>query len=155
MPLLVPKVGVAAATAAVAATTAASLVGRLLLATVIDRIDHRLATAASYAVQAVGMVLLLASDAPAAVLVGCCLFGLSVGNVITLPAIFAQREFAPTRYGAVVNRVWTVGQTLFALGPIGAGALLAATGTPAWTIAACLVMQLVAAAFCAAPRHRA
>jgi hypothetical protein len=92
------------------------------------------ATAASYAVQAVGMVLLLASDAPAAVLVGCCLFGLSVGNVITLPAIFAQREFAPTRYGAVVNRVWTVGQTLFAIGPIGpigADALLAATGTPA------------------------
>jgi MFS family permease len=155
MPLLVPKVGVAAATAAVAATTAASLVGRLLLATVIDRIDHRLATAASYAVQAVGMVLLLASDAPAAVLVGCCLFGLSVGNVITLPAIFAQREFAPARYGAVVNRVWTVGQTLFALGPIGAGALLAATGTPAWTIAACLVMQLAAAALCAGPRHRA
>jgi MFS family permease len=155
MPLLVPKVGVAAATAAVAATTAASLVGRLLLATVIDRIDHRLATAASYAVQAVGMVLLLASDAPAAVLVGCCLFGLSVGNVITLPAIFAQREFAPARYGAVVNRVWTVGQTLFALGPIGAGALLAATGTPAWTIAVCLVMQLAAAALCAGPRPRA
>jgi MFS family permease len=155
MPLLVPKVGVAAATAAVAATTAASLVGRLMLATVIDRIDHRLATAASYAVQAVGMVLLLASDAPAAVLVGCCLFGLSVGNVITLPAIFAQREFAPARYGAVVNRVWTVGQTLFALGPIGAGALLAATGTPSWTIGACLVMQVVAAALCAAPRHRA
>ena len=149
MPLLVPKVGVAAATAAVAATTAASLVGRLLLSTVIDRIDHRLATAASYAVQAVGMVLLLVSDAPGLVLVGCCLFGLSVGNVITLPAIFAQREFAPVRYGAVVNRVWTVGQTLFALGPIGAGALLAATGTPAWTIAACLVMQLAAAALCA------
>jgi MFS family permease len=149
MPLLVPKVGVAAATAAVAATTAASLVGRLLLSTVIDRIDHRLATAASYAVQAVGMVLLLVSDAPGLVLVGCCLFGLSVGNVITLPAIFAQREFAPGRYGAVVNRVWTVGQTLFALGPIGAGALLAATGTPAWTIAACLVMQLAAAALCA------
>ena len=149
MPLLVPKVGVAAATAAVASTTAASLVGRLLLSTVIDRIDHRLATAASYAVQAVGMVLLLVSDAPGLVLVGCCLFGLSVGNVITLPAIFAQREFAPVRYGAVVNRVWTVGQTLFALGPMGAGALLAATGTPAWTIAACLVMQLAAAALCA------
>jgi MFS family permease len=154
MPLLVPKVGVAAATAAVAATTAASLVGRLLLATVIDRIDHRLATAASYAVQAVGMALLLVSDAPAAVLVGCCLFGLSVGNVITLPAIFAQREFAPVRYGAVVNRVWTVGQTLFALGPIGAGALLAATGTPTWTIAACLVMQLAAAALCAGRRRQ-
>ncbi|RPH44003.1 MAG: MFS transporter [Burkholderiales bacterium] len=154
MPLLVPKVGVAAATAAVAATTAASLVGRLLLSTVIDRIDHRRATAASYAVQAAGMALLLVSDAPGAVLLGCCLFGLSVGNVITLPAIFAQREFAAARYGAVVNRVWTVGQTLFALGPIGAGTLLAATGSPAWTIAACGAAQLVAAGLCWGRRGR-
>jgi MFS family permease len=155
MPLLVPKVGVAAATAAVAATTAASLVGRLLLSTVIDRVDHRAATATSYAVQAVGMALLLVSDAPGVVLVGCCLFGLSVGNVITLPAVFAQRDFAPGRYGAVVNRVWTVGQTLFALGPIGAGALIAATGSPAWTIAACGAAQIAAATLCLGRRARA
>ncbi|MEI7447622.1 MAG: YbfB/YjiJ family MFS transporter, partial [Burkholderiales bacterium] len=120
-------------------------------------LDHRWVTAASFALQAAGMALLLASDAPAAVLAGCVLFGLSVGNVVTLPAVFAQREFAPERYGAVVAKVWTVGQTLFALGPIGAGALIAATGTPAWTIAACLAMQLAAAALCvsgssAAPR---
>jgi len=155
MPLLVPKVGVAAATAAVAATTAASLVGRLLMSTVIDRVDHRAATATSYAVQAVGMALLLVSDAPGVVLVGCCLFGLSVGNVITLPAVFAQRDFAPGRYGAVVNRVWTVGQTLFALGPIGAGALIAATGSPAWTIAACGAAQIAAALLCLGRRAQA
>ncbi|MFN9775559.1 MAG: MFS transporter, partial [Burkholderiales bacterium] len=149
MPLLVPKVGVASATAAVAATTAASLAGRLMLSVVIDRVDHRAATAASFLLQAAGMALLLVSDAPAAVLAGCVLFGLSVGNVVMLPAIFAQREFAPERYGAVVARVWTVGQTLFALGPLGAGALLAAAGSPAPTIAACLAMQVAAAALCA------
>jgi MFS family permease len=157
VPLLAPKVGAATATAAVAATTAASLAGRLAVAGFVDRLDHRWVTAASFALQAAGMALLLASDAPAAVLAGCVLFGLSVGNVVTLPAVFAQREFAPERYGAVVAKVWTVGQTLFALGPIGAGALIAATGTPAWTIAACLAMQLAAAALCvsgssAAPR---
>ena len=152
MPLLVPKVGVASATAAVAATTAASLAGRLMLSVVIDRVDHRAATAASFLLQAAGMALLLVSDAPAAVLAGCVLFGLSVGNVVMLPAIFAQREFAPERYGAVVARVWTVGQTLFALGPLGAGALLAAAGSPAPTIAACLAMQVAAAALCAGGR---
>ncbi len=152
MPLLVPKVGVASATAAVAATTAASLVGRLMLSVVIDRVDHRAATATSFLLQAAGMALLLASDAPAAVLAGCVLFGLSVGNVVMLPAIFAQREFAPERYGAVVARVWTVGQTLFALGPLGAGALLAAAGSPTPTIAACLAMQVAAAALCAGTR---
>jgi len=152
MPLLVPKVGVASATAAVAATTAASLAGRLMLSVVIDRVDHRAATAASFLLQAAGMALLLVSDAPAAVLAGCVLFGLSVGNVVMLPAIFAQREFAPERYGAVVARVWTVGQTLFALGPLGAGALLAAAGSPAPTIAVCLAMQVAAAALCAGGR---
>ena len=152
VPLLVPKVGVAGATAAVAATTAASLVGRLALSLVIDRVDHRAATAGSFLLQAAGMALLLATDAPVAVLAGCTMFGLSVGNVVMLPAIFAQREFAPERYGAVVARVWTVGQTLFALGPLGAGALLAAAGSPAPTIAACLAMQVAAAALCAGGR---
>ena len=148
VPLLAPRVGVAVATAAVAVTTAASLLGRLVLSGFVDRIDHRVATAASLLLQALGMALLLASDAPAVVLAGCCLFGASVGNLITLPAIFAQREFAPDRYGAVVNRVWTVGQTLFAFGPIGAGALLAASGSPGAVIGACLAAQGVAAALC-------
>lgn len=152
VPLLAPKVGVATATAAVAVATAASLVGRLALSVVIDRIDHRVATAASFGVQALGMALLLASDAPAAVLAGCVLFGVSVGNVITLPAIFAQREFAAARYGSVVSRVWTVGQVLFAFAPLGAGALLAASGSPAPVIATCLAMQLAAAALCAGGR---
>jgi MFS family permease len=151
VPLLVPKVGLAQATAAVGLTTAASLVGRLLVSVVIDRIDHRAATAGSLALQALGMALLLASDAPALVLAGCVAFGLSVGNLITLPAIFAQREFAPERYGAVIERVWSTGQVLFAFGPIAAGAAIAATGGPAATLAACLACQLVAAALCLRP----
>ncbi|MFZ4757921.1 MAG: hypothetical protein ACOYLX_07090, partial [Burkholderiaceae bacterium] len=75
--------------------------------------------------------------------------------LITLPAIFAQRDFAPDRYGAVVNRVWTVGQTLFAFGPIGAGALLAASGSPGAVIGACLAAQCVAAGMCWSRRDRA
>jgi len=152
VPLLVSKVGLAQATAAVGLTTAASLAGRLALSIVMDRIDHRLATAGSYAVQALGMALLLATDAPAAVLAGCVLFGLSVGNLITLPAIFAQREFPAARYGEVVARIWSIGQLTFAFGPMAAGALLAAAGGPAPTIAACLACQLAGAALCAGGR---
>ena len=33
--------------------------------------------------------------APAALFVGSVVFGLSVGNVITLPALIIQREFSP------------------------------------------------------------
>jgi MFS family permease len=145
LPLLVPKVGAATATLAVACTTAASLLGRLVLANVIDRLDHRRTTAASFGVQALGMGLLLAGDAPAPVIAGCVLFGVSVGNVITLPALYAQREFAPAHYGAVVTRIWSVGQVLYAFGPLAAGLLLAHTGSAAATFAACALCQLAAA----------
>lgn len=148
VPLLVPAIGAAQAALAVGVTTAASLAGRLLLAPLIDRIDHRRATASSCAIQAAGMALLIASDAPAAVLAGCLLFGLSVGNLITLPAIFAQREFAAARYGAVVDRVWSVGQFAFAFAPAGAGALLVAGGGPHAVFGACAALQLAAAALC-------
>lgn len=146
LPLLVPKVGAAAATAAVAATTAASLLGRLVLASTVDKLDHRRVTAASFALQAVGMGLMLAGDGPVLVIAGSALFGASVGNLITMPALFAQREFAPAHYAAVITRVWSVGQVLYAFGPMAAGLLQARAGSPAPTLAACLVGQLLAAA---------
>jgi len=146
LPLLVPKVGAAAATAAVAATTAASMLGRLLLAGVVDRLDHRRVTAASFALQAVGMGLMLAGDGPLPVIVGSALFGASVGNLITLPALFAQREFAPQHYAAVITRVWSVGQVLYAFGPLAAGLLLTASGSATLPLLVCLACQLLAAA---------
>ena len=157
LPILAPRIGDAYATAAVAATTAASLAGRLLLAMVIDRMDHRWATAGSFLLQALGMATVLASDTPWVVIAGCCMFGASVGNVITLPALYAQREFPAAQYGAVVNRVWAIGQVLFAFGPLAAGALQAATGTARYTLLACLACQVAAALLCrpAAPRAAA
>lgn len=145
LPLLVPKIGTAQATLAVALTTASSLLGRLVMASVMDRIDHRRATCASFALQAAGMALMLASDRPLWVIVGCCLVGASVGNVITLPAMFAQREFAAEHYGDVVTRIWSSGQVMYAFGPLGAGMLQAASGGPGSTLLACLLCQAVAA----------
>jgi hypothetical protein len=156
LPLLVPKIGAAAATLAVAATTASSLLGRLALASFMDRIDHRHATAASFGLQALGSALVAASDAPALVIAGCCLVGASVGNVITLPAMFAQREFAPRHYGAVITRIWSIGQVMYAFGPIGAGLLLAASGAPTLPLLACMACQAVALGLCfVKPRGRA
>lgn len=153
LPLLVPKVGAAVATLAVAATTASSLLGRLAMASYMDRIDHRQATAASFGLQALGSALVAFSDHPVVVIAGCCLVGASVGNVITLPAMFAQREFAPAHYGAVITRIWSLGQVMYAFGPIGAGLLLGASGSSTLPLLACMACQLLAAALCfARPR---
>ena len=148
LPLLVPKIGATQATVAVAATTASSLLGRLVLATFMDRIDHRRATAASFGLQALGMAMMLATDEPLWVIAGACLVGASVGNVITLPAMFAQREFAPQHYAPVITRIWSTGQVMYAFGPIGAGLLISATGSSAGTLWACIVCQVAAALMC-------
>ena len=153
LPLLVPRIGAAQATVAVAATTASSLLGRLAMASFMDRIDHRRATAFSFGLQAAGMALMLASDTPWLVLAGCCSVGASVGNVITLPAMFAQREFAPQHYGAVITRIWSIGQVMYAFGPIGAGLLLGATGASTPPLLACVACQLFAAVLCFARPH--
>jgi hypothetical protein len=96
--------------------------------------------------QALGMALMVASDAPVWVIAGSCLVGASVGNVITLPAMFAQREFAPQHYGAVITRIWSIGQVMYAFGPLGAGLLLGATGSSTVPLLACMACQLTAAA---------
>ena len=148
LPLLVPKIGATQATIAVAATTASSLLGRLLLASFMDRIDHRHATAASFGSQALGMGLMLATNEPLWVIAGCCLVGASVGNVITLPAMFAQREFAAAHYAQVITRIWSVGQAMYVFGPMGAGLMIRVTGSSSGTLLACMACQGVAAVLC-------
>ncbi|HMO47225.1 MAG TPA: MFS transporter [Rubrivivax sp.] len=148
LPLLVPKVGPGVATLAVAVTTASSLLGRLGLASFIDRVDHRRATAAGFGVQALGSGMMAGSDEAVVVIAGCALVGVSVGNVITLPALFAQREFAPPHYGAVITRIWSIGQVMYAFGPIGAGLLLGASGGSTLPLLACMGCQGLAAALC-------
>lgn len=148
IPILAPRVGAVDAAAAVSLTTGAAIAGRLVLGALVDRLDHRLLTAASFLLQLGGMLVLLTGDGRAATFAGCALFGFSVGNVITLPAVFAQHEFDHARYGAVIARIWTVGQLAFAFGPICAGLLLQAAGATWPVLAGCAACQGVAALMC-------
>ena len=91
---LLPRLGAADAATAVALVSVAAMSGRLVLATVIDRLHQRRAAAVSFASQAVGVALMLGfSHQPGMLYAGCLLFGLSVGNVITFPALIVQGEF--------------------------------------------------------------
>lgn len=149
IPILAPRIGAVDAAAAVSLTTAAAIAGRLALGAVVDRVGHRWLTAASFLLQAAGMGVLLASESRAAAWAGCAMFGFSVGNVITLPAVFAQHEFDRARYGVVIARVWTAGQLVFAFGPMCAGYAMQASGA-AWPVmAGCAACQVVAALLCA------
>jgi cyanate permease len=143
---LLPHLGRDGAGIAIAATAIAAAVGRLAFAPLIDGWNQRVASAASFASQAAGLGLMLAlPDRPEALYCGCVVFGLSVGNVITLPALIVQREFTPQSFGVVVGLSSMVGQAMLAFGPTLLGIARDATGSYDAAIGLCIVLQLAAA----------
>jgi predicted MFS family arabinose efflux permease len=143
---LLPPLGVAGAGIAVALTAGAATTGRLVLATVIDRLNQRRTAAISFTSQAAGLaMLLLWPAAPAALYIGSVIFGLSVGNVVTLPALIVQREFAARSFGLVIGLSSMVGQLGLSAGPALLGAMHDATGGYPAAIGLCLSLQLLAA----------
>jgi cyanate permease len=68
-----------------------------------------------------------------------------VGNVITLPALIVQREFAPQSFGMVVGLSSMVGQAILAFGPTLLGVAHDATGGYGAAIGLCIALQLLGA----------
>jgi MFS-type transporter involved in bile tolerance (Atg22 family) len=85
-------------------------------------------------------------DRPEALYIGSVVFGLSVGNVITLPALIVQREFPPHSFGVAIGLSSMVGQATLAFGPTLLGLARDATGSYDAAIGLCIALQLVAAA---------
>jgi cyanate permease len=73
-------------------------------------------------------------------------FGLSVGNVITLPALIVQREFPPQSFGVAIGLSSMVGQATLAFGPTLLGLARDAAGTYAAAVWLCIGLQLAASA---------
>ena len=144
--ILEPSLGRAQAGAAVALTTAMAIVGRLTLGMVIDRFDQRLVTAASLASQVVALAVMIATRESLPLFVAVAIFGFSVGNLITFPALIVQREFEPASFGmltALVSSVWQIGASS---GPLLLGAIHDLTGTYTAPIYVCAALDLAAAA---------
>jgi predicted MFS family arabinose efflux permease len=152
---LLPKLGPAGTGLAVGFGAFAAMAGRLALGAVVDRLNQRLTSAASFVSQAVGLGLLVVlPEQPAALYGGCVLFGLSVGNVITLPALLIQREFSPGSFGLVVGLSTAVGQFALALAPGLFGVLHDAAGGYAAVLAVCIALQVSAAVLVVVTRGR-
>jgi cyanate permease len=143
---LAPRLGTAGAANAVAAASLAAMLGRLAAGTVIDRLNQRRAAALSVASQAAGLLaMLLWPDAPAVLYGGSILFGLSVGNVITFPALIVQREFPAHAFGVVIGLANAIAQFTFAFAPALLGIVHDAAGGYAPALALCIALQLAAA----------
>jgi predicted MFS family arabinose efflux permease len=145
--LLMPLLGVAGTSLAVTVSSLAAMTGRLALGAVIDRLPRRGMTAISFASQACGLTLLLTfpHSAPA-VYLGIVLFGLSVGNVITLPAVIVHAEFSAASFGLIIGLGGAISQFALAFGPGVFGLLHDATGDYDAVLLVCIALQLAASA---------
>ncbi|MCU0888251.1 MAG: MFS transporter [Rubritepida sp.] len=146
--LMQPALGALGAGLAMSLVTVCAVVGRSLLAAVMPAgADRRRAGALNFAVQVLGSLCLLLAGAEgvALLLLGCVLMGLGVGNLISLPPLIAQAEFARADVGRVVALVTAVNQAAYAFAPAAFGLLRDAMGSGAGVMAAAAVLQAAAA----------
>jgi MFS family permease len=143
--LLEPKIGRASAGFAVSVMTFMAIAGRLSLGIVVDRFDPRRVTAASFAGQAVALLIILQSDTVPIVLAACAIFGFSVGNLITLPPLIIHREFSAASFVVVMGLSNAVSGTICALGPGIVGLVRGWSGNYDTALALCIALELAAA----------
>ena len=80
-----------------------------------------------------------------ALFAACALFGFSVGNLITLPALIVQREFDSRSFGVLISLITAITQITYAFGPGVIGLLRDASGSYVLPFYGCIALQLVAA----------
>jgi MFS family permease len=141
-----PLIGRASAALAVSLLTIMAVVGRLLFSAVIDRLDQRLASALSFASQALALAVVVNSRNETVLICACVVYGFSVGNLITLPSLIVQREFDPKSFGVLISLVTAITQITYAFGPGVVGALRDLSGSYALPFYCCIALELIAAA---------
>lgn len=130
-----PMIGAAAAGLLISATGAAGLIGRLVLARVIDRVDPRRYTMGVFAVQTLVLTAFaLWPSIPVLVPVS-LIYGFCLGQITTLSPIVIRREFGAEAFGAVYGVAGTSIQFGSAFGPLLYGVLVEHFGSYAPVLA--------------------
>ncbi len=129
----------------VAVLTVMAIVGRLALGVSVLRLDLRRVTALSLVSQAAALFAMTQTTNAAALFLACAIFGLSAGNLVSLPALIIQREFEATSFGMLVGLSTAIGQFTYALGPGLLGIVRDATGGYTAALTLCMMLELAAA----------
>ena len=123
-----------------------AIVGRLLLGTVVNRLNQRLAAALSLLSQAAALAVMTQSADAQVLLAACAVYGFSVGNLITFPSLIVQREFEAASFGMLIGLSTAISQFTYAFGPGILGAVRDAGGGYGAPIALCIALNAAAAA---------
>lgn len=148
--VLLPALGAQGAGFAAGLATVCAIIGRTGLGWLMPPgADRRRAAAATFALQVMGSLALLAAGGTAVplLLLGVVLFGLGLGNAASLPPLIVQQDFTPADTARAVALVTACNQAVYAFAPAGFGLLRGATEgeAPLLFIAAALIQAAAAA----------
>ena len=130
------------------------MVGRLLIGLFVDKCDRRAVACGNFLVQAAGTALLAASPSASMLYIGCILFGLGLGNLISLPGLIVQQEFPAQHFSRIVGLIVAANQFAFAFGPALLGFLRQARGDYTSALLVCFIVEIAAAVIVIFPRVR-
>lgn len=119
--LIVPPMGEGGAGILSGLATAAAIAGRTSFGWLMpEGADRRFAAAASYGIQAFGVLLLWlsAGQIPALIIPGVLLIGFGLGNATSLPPLIAQKEFAREDAVRAVSLIIALAQAAYAFSPV-------------------------------------
>jgi MFS family permease len=136
--------GTESAAATVSLATACAVIGRLLLGALLGDVDRRLVAMSNLMMQAIGVACLAVGTSVAVLLLGCVLFGLGIGNLVTLPPLIAQKEFGQADVPRVVALVTAVNQAVFAFAPACFGLLREVSNGYALPFLVAAIIQVLA-----------
>ena len=89
-----------------------------------------------------------------ALVAGCVLFGLGLGNLVSLPPLIVESEFAAADAGRVVALAIAVNQASFSFAPGVFGAVHDLAGSYAAPLALAVILQTTAAVLVLSGRRR-
>lgn len=139
------SIGRSAAGIAVALTTATSICGRVAMGVWVEWINLRVFSAISFSLQALALLAMTQTTSFWLLMLLCATYGVSVGNVITLPALIVQREFPAAAFGMVVALSTAIIQFVYAFGPGLAGIVRDASANYTPALALCALLNFIAA----------
>jgi cyanate permease len=142
---LAPVVGADGAALAVSLVTVCAVLGRSLFRRLLGDDNRRQVAALNFLVQACGTALLTFADGTPALVCGCVLFGLGVGNLVSLPPLIFQKEFAAADVGKAVALMVAITSAVRAFAPAVLGAVRDIAGSYVWSFALAAAIQLASA----------
>jgi cyanate permease len=111
----------------------------------LDRLNQRLASTLAISSQVAALFAMTQTTNAIVLYTACVVFGLSVRNVITFPALIVQREFEAPSFGMLIGLSTAISQFIFTFGPGLVGFVRDLSGDYRAAPLVCVALDLVAA----------